>query len=206
MLDEPRHAAGLRFNILCGPTGSAKTALLDALAAEAPRCSTSRGWPATGARCWAAPDTIQPGQKAFETRLWSALRGFRPGPAGVGRVREPARRAPACAGACSSSACGTATARCGGAAGGRVDHLLERYADLIADPAAFNEKLARLVPARPRAGGGRALVEAGAWRQLAEDLLVSSTTIGQPGGIRRTDSGSSAQSPEQQPQPAGKVV
>ena len=55
----------------------------------------------------------------------------------------------------------------------RVDHLLERYADLIAHPAALNEKLARLVPqhGHERVGGWQALVEAGTWRQLAEELV-----------------------------------
>ena len=70
---------GLSFRILCGPTGSAKTALLDALAEageqvlDLENLANHRGSVLGG-----APHTVQPGQKAFETGLWSALRGFDP--------------------------------------------------------------------------------------------------------------------------------
>ena len=58
----PRRRAGrparswprrLRYRVVCGPTGSGKTRLLQALAQAARRCWTSKRWPATAARCWA---------------------------------------------------------------------------------------------------------------------------------------------------------
>jgi len=49
--------AALTFKILCGPTGSAKTALLDRWPRRASRCWTWKGWPITVVRCWAANRT-----------------------------------------------------------------------------------------------------------------------------------------------------
>lgn len=164
----------LRFNILCGPTGSAKTALLDALAAEGAQVLDLEGLAChRGSVLGGAPNTNQPGQKAFETRLWSALRGFDPArpvwaeseSRRVGRLHVPGVLFERLRdGECTLVQAPLAA---------RVDHLLERYADLIADPAAFNEKLARLVGqhGHERVGGWQALVDAGAWRQLAEELV-----------------------------------
>ncbi len=164
----------LRFNILCGPTGSAKTALLDALAAEGAQVLDLEGLAChRGSVLGGAPNTSQPGQKAFETRLWSALRGFDPArpvwaeseSRRVGRLHVPGVLFECLR----DGECTLVQAPLEA----RVDHLLERYADLIAHPAALNEKLARLVPqhGHERVGGWQALVEAGAWRQLAEELV-----------------------------------
>jgi tRNA 2-selenouridine synthase len=71
--------AGFQFRVVCGPTGSGKSRLLHALAAAASRCSTSRRWPTTGARCWASCQaSTQPSQKAFDSRVWERLRRFDP--------------------------------------------------------------------------------------------------------------------------------
>ena len=164
----------LRFNILCGPTGSAKTALLDALAAEGAQVLDLEGLAChRGSVLGGAPNTNQPGQKAFETRLWSALRGFDPArpvwaeseSRRVGRLHVPGVLFECLR----DGECTLVQAPLEA----RVDHLLERYADLIAHPAALNEKLARLVPqhGHERVGGWQALVDAGAWRQLAEELV-----------------------------------
>lgn len=166
--------SALRFNILCGPTGSAKTALLDALAAEGAQVLDLEGLAChRGSVLGGAPNTSQPGQKAFETRLWSALRGFDPArpvwaeseSRRVGRLHVPGVLFECLR----DGECTLVQAPLEA----RVDHLLERYADLIAHPAALNEKLARLVPqhGHERVGGWQALVEAGAWRQLAEELV-----------------------------------
>ncbi|MBL8434749.1 MAG: tRNA 2-selenouridine(34) synthase MnmH [Zoogloea sp.] len=164
----------LRFNILCGPTGSAKTALLDALAAEGAQVLDLEGLAChRGSVLGGAPNTDQPGQKAFETRLWSALRGFDPArpvwaeseSRRVGRLHVPGVLFECLR----DGECTLVQAPLEA----RVDHLLERYADLIAEPAAFNEKLERLVGqhGHERVGAWQALVEAGAWRQLAEELV-----------------------------------
>ncbi len=71
--------ARLSFRVVCGPTGSGKTRLIGALAAAgcqvldlesiaAHRGSLLGGW----------PDRPQPSQKAFETRLWEAIRRLDP--------------------------------------------------------------------------------------------------------------------------------
>ena len=56
----------------------------------------------------------------------------------------------------------------------RVDHLLARYTDLIADPADFCSKLDRLVPqhGHEQVAAWKALVEAKAWPQLAAELVT----------------------------------
>ena len=120
-----------------------------------------------------APDGVQPGQKAFETRLWAALRGFDPArpvwaeseSRRVGRLHVPG-------GLFERLRDGDCTLVQAPLAA-RVDHLLERYTDLIADPAAFNAKLERLVGqhGHERVQGWQAMVAAGAWRQLAEELV-----------------------------------
>jgi tRNA 2-selenouridine synthase len=100
----------LRFNILCGPTGSAKTALLDALAAAGAQVLDLEGLAChRGSVLGGAPNTSQPGQKAFETQLWSALRGFDPARPVWAESETGASGACMCP-ACSSSACGTASA------------------------------------------------------------------------------------------------
>jgi tRNA 2-selenouridine synthase len=164
----------LRFNILCGPTGSAKTALLEALTATGAQVLDLEGLAChRGSVLGAAPNSSQPGQKAFETRLWSALWGFDPArpvwaeseSRRVGRLHVPGVLFECLR----DGECTLIEAPLGV----RVDHLLERYTDLIAEPAAFNEKLERLVGqhGHERVAGWQALVSAGAWRQLAEELV-----------------------------------
>ena len=77
--DTARLAAGLRFQVVCGTTGSGKTRLLHALG----RCGAqvldlealaSHRSSVLGA----LPGLVQPSQKAFDTLVWDALRGFDP--------------------------------------------------------------------------------------------------------------------------------
>jgi tRNA 2-selenouridine synthase len=51
--DLPQLAARFHYQVVCGPTGSGKTRLLQALAAKARRCWTWKRWPTTAVRCWA---------------------------------------------------------------------------------------------------------------------------------------------------------
>ena len=75
--DTARMAAGLRYQVVCGVTGSGKTRLLSALARcgaqvldlEALACHRS-------SVLGAIPGQAQPTQKAFETRVWDVLRRF----------------------------------------------------------------------------------------------------------------------------------
>ena len=75
--DLPQLAAKYRYRVVCGPTGSGKTRLLQALAAqgaqvldlEALACHRS-------SVLGVIPGLAQPSQKAFDSRIWTALRSF----------------------------------------------------------------------------------------------------------------------------------
>jgi len=165
----------LSFRILCGPTGSAKTALLDALAGageqvldlEALACHR-------GSVLGGGANAAQPGQKAFETALWSALAAFDPRrpvwaeseSRRIGRLHLP--------GGFFERLRDGDCVRVQAPLAARVDHLLERYSDLIADPEAFKAKLERLLiqHGREQVAVWQTLVTAGAWRELAEALVT----------------------------------
>lgn len=70
-------APQLPLRVLCGPTGSAKTRVLQALADEGEQVLDLEALAAhRGSVLGALPGTEQPTQKAFETRLATALAGF----------------------------------------------------------------------------------------------------------------------------------
>ena len=160
------------FRVVCGRTGSAKSRLLQALAAagepvldlEALACHR-------GSVLGPLPGQPQPSQKAFETRLWQALRGFDPARVvwaegesrTIGRLRIPEplllrlRAAP-----CVQVQMPLAA---------RVDFLLHDYAHFVEDVASFCARLQALREVRgatvverwqaeARAGRVAAVVEA----------------------------------------------
>ena len=167
--------AALDLRVVCGRTGSAKSRLLQALAAagepvldlEALACHR-------GSVLGPLPGQPQPSQKAFETRLWQALRGF--GPARVtwaegesrtiGRLRIPEalllrlRAAP-----CLQVQMPRAA---------RVAFLLQDYAHFVQDIDSFCERLAALRDVRGAAVVERWQAEARAGRVAAvvEELLA----------------------------------
>jgi tRNA 2-selenouridine synthase len=69
----------LSWRVICGPTGSGKSRLLDALAAagaqvlDLERLANHRG-----SVLGLVPGSVQPSQKAFDTRLWNATRHLDP--------------------------------------------------------------------------------------------------------------------------------
>jgi tRNA 2-selenouridine synthase len=70
-------APRLPLRVLCGPTGSAKTAILQAAARAGAQVLDLEGLAAhKGSVLGAMPGVEQPSQKAFETRLAQALAGF----------------------------------------------------------------------------------------------------------------------------------
>lgn len=70
-------APRLPLRVLCGPTGSAKTALLAELAAQGEQVLDLEGLAAhKGSVLGRVPGVEQPSQKAFETRLAGAIAGF----------------------------------------------------------------------------------------------------------------------------------
>lgn len=165
----------LRFRVLCGRTGSAKSRLLQALAdagaqvldLEALACHR-------GSVLGPLPGQPQPSQKAFETLLWDALRGFdaqRPvfvegESRTIGRLRIPEKlleriRAADCVQVQMPLAA-------------RVEFLLQDYAHFVDDTPAFCEKLAALRELRGAATVERwqALAREGQTAVVVEELLT----------------------------------
>jgi tRNA 2-selenouridine synthase len=155
--------AGLPLVVLCGRTGSAKSRLLQALAA--------RGEPVLDLEALAChrgsvlgpePGRPQPSQKAFETALWQALQAFDRGRTvwaesesrTIGRLRVP----DALLGALRAAPCIAVQMPLAA----RVRFLLGDYAHLVHDTEAFCARLAALRELR-----GAATVER--WQQRARE-------------------------------------
>jgi tRNA 2-selenouridine synthase len=69
--------AGLRFRVVCGPTGSGKSRLLEALSRAGAQVLDLEALAAhRGSVLGDLPDAPQPTQKAFETEIWTHLSRF----------------------------------------------------------------------------------------------------------------------------------
>jgi len=163
-----------RFHVVCGPTGSGKSRLLRALAAQGAQVLDLEDLAAhRGSLLGDIPAAPQPSQKAFETRLWSALRGFdarRPvfveaESKRIGRLRVPETlilrmRASACL-------------RVKSATPVRVDLLLDEYAHFLRAPASLTTILDSLVPLHGHevVRQWQRWIEAADWPTLVGDLL-----------------------------------
>ena len=141
--------ATLHYRVLCGPTGSAKSRLLQALAAQGAQVLDLEALAChRGSVLGPLPGQPQPSQKAFETAIWQALRGFdstRPVFAEsesrtIGRLRVPEPllvqlRASACI-------------RLHMELPVRVAFLLQDYPHFVADAELFCQQLQMLVELR----------------------------------------------------------
>lgn len=77
--DLPRLAARCRFQVVCGPTGSGKTRLLQALTAQGAQVLDLEALAHHRSSVLGMiPGVLQPSQKAFDSRIWAALRSFDP--------------------------------------------------------------------------------------------------------------------------------
>ena len=77
--DIPRLAQRLQYRVVCGPTGSGKTRLLQALAAEGAQVLDLEALANHRSSVLGhIPGVPQPSQKAFDTLIWNALQGFDP--------------------------------------------------------------------------------------------------------------------------------
>ena len=75
--DIPNHVARLNFRVVCGTTGSGKTRLLHALAAQGAQVLDLEGLARhKGSMLGAVPGQDQPTQKAFETQMATVIEGF----------------------------------------------------------------------------------------------------------------------------------
>ncbi len=79
LADLPQLAARLQYRVICGPTGSGKTRLLQALADQGAQVLDLEALANHRSSVLGAiPGVQQPSQKAFDSGIWSALRGFDP--------------------------------------------------------------------------------------------------------------------------------
>jgi len=77
--DLPQLAARHQYRVVCGPTGAGKTRLLHALAAQGAQVLDLEGLANHRSSVLGMiPGLAQPSQKAFDSLVWAALRGFDP--------------------------------------------------------------------------------------------------------------------------------
>ena len=172
--DTPRRVQALQFRVLCGPTGSGKTRLLQALAAQGAQVLDLEAIASHRASVLGViPGQPQPTQKAFETLLWDALRRLDPQrpvfveaeSKKVGNVTVPesliaAMRASPCV-------------RLDLSLQGRVQLLLEDYDYFVKDAAFFCDRLERLADLKGRAliDEWKTRVHAGQTPEVVAELL-----------------------------------
>jgi tRNA 2-selenouridine synthase len=162
------------FRVVCGATGSGKSRLLEALAAEGAQVLDLEVLAAhRGSVLGELPENPQPTQKSFETALWTALSGYEPSrlvfveseSKKVGNLRVPEVLIERMrASACTRLEAGEDT---------RVALLLEDYAHFVKDPEALRAKLECLVPlhGNERIRAWTEQLRAGEWNALVQDLL-----------------------------------
>ena len=174
ILDLQRLPSPLRFNVIAGRTGCGKSLILAELAGlgaqvldlEALACHR-------GSVLGRHPASAQPGQRQFETLLWSSLRQF--DPARPVYVESESRRIGTChvpealmtairAGFCIKVEAPIDT---------RVRLLLEHYQHFLEQPALLHESLGYLTSlhGHETIGRWRALLEAADWNRLVRELL-----------------------------------
>ncbi|MDR2154381.1 MAG: tRNA 2-selenouridine(34) synthase MnmH, partial [Burkholderiaceae bacterium] len=173
--DLPRRIAPLRFQVICGPTGSGKTRLLHALAQVGAQTLDLESLASHRASVLGViPGQPQPTQKHFDTLLWQALATFdamRPvyveaESKKVGNLAVPeslmaAMRASPCL-------------RIDLPMDERVALLLEDYPHFVQDPAFFCERLHTLTALRGHAvvEAWTSLVRAGQTETVVRELLT----------------------------------
>jgi len=164
------------FRVVCGPTGSGKSRLLQTLAAEGAQVLDLEALANhRGSVLGLAPGTRQPSQKGFDSAVWNALRRFdRTRPVfieseskKIGDLRVPEALV-ACmrASACVWLELGLDR---------RVELLMADYAHFVTDPEALCGRLAALRELRGRqtVEGWQSAARAGDVATVVRDLLVS---------------------------------
>lgn len=163
------------WRVLGGRTGSGKTRLLGALAAEGAQVLDLEALAAhRGSVLGELPGRLQPSQKAFDTQVWQALHGFDPArpvfvereSRRIGRLQVPDTMLQAWQDRGRAIQVDLGLAE-------RVRLLTEEYAFFTRDVAALNERLQVLTELRGKATVARwqALAEAGDWPTLVAELM-----------------------------------
>lgn len=188
LADLPVLAQRLQYRVICGLTGSGKTRLLQALAAQGAQVLDLEGLAQhRGSVLGLMPGDTQPSQKQFDMRIWDQLRHFDPArpvyveseSKKVGNVTVPesliqAMRASPCLWVDLPLE-------------ERVDLLLEDYAWFVRDPDYFCGRLQALVELRGAAVVHDWLdkVRAGQFRDVFRDLLERHYDPGYSASIQR---------------------
>ncbi|MFJ2986435.1 tRNA 2-selenouridine(34) synthase MnmH [Collimonas sp. NPDC087041] len=163
------------FRVICGPTGSGKSRLLQVLEQQGAQVLDLEQMAAhRGSVLGNLPSEQQPSQKTFESRIWQRLQGFDPQQPvfveseskKVGNLRVPEmlmermRNSPCIA---------VALAR-----PERVRLLIEDYAHFVVDPASLNTQLACLayVHGREKVGQWQQMALSGRIGELVDELLL----------------------------------
>lgn len=165
---------GLRFIVVCGPTGVGKSRLLRALSESGGQVLDLELMAAhMGSVLGAYPDEPQPSQKLFESRIWWAMRRFdaekpifvESESKKIGKLHTP----DALLLNMRAAECLNLTAEIPV----RATLLKEEYAHFLADPSRLGEQLEHLIPLRGREtiGRWRELADAGRWDELVAELL-----------------------------------
>lgn len=166
--------ARLNYRVVCGPTGSGKSRLLQALAGEGAQVLDLEAMAAhRGSLLGALPNQPQPSQKSFESAIWSALIRFDPArpvfveseSKKIGALRVPdslltAMRASSCV-------------RLEVPLAARVQLLIEDYAHFLHDSSLINNQLSHLVALRGNDTvlAWQTLANQHAWDELVATLL-----------------------------------
>lgn len=168
--------AGFRFCVVAGRTGSGKTRLLQALAAEGAQVLDLEGLAChRGSVLGGLPDRPQPSQKRFDTRLWETLRSL--DPARPVFVESESRKV----GALQVPDALIDRMRASGQVvrvemddDARVRLLLEDYGFFADAPERFCTLLDRLVELHGRAlvGQWQALARTGRWAEVFAELMT----------------------------------
>jgi len=162
------------FRVVCGPTGSGKSRLLEALARAGAQVLDLEALAAhRGSVLGELPEAPQPSQKAFETSLWTLLSRFdrrrtvyvESESRKVGNLRVP----DVLLGRMRESQC----LRLESPTASRVRLLMEEYQHFVRSPAALAGKLDLLkdLHGAARIGEWKALAERGDWSGLVAQLL-----------------------------------
>lgn len=163
-----------RYRVICGPTGSGKSRLLQALERAGAQVLDLEALAVhRGSLLGALPDQDQPTQKRFESAIWFALNRFDPArpifveseSKKIGALRVP-----------DTLITTMRTSPClwlDVPLAARVNLLTEDYVHFLGQPGALNSKLAHLVALRGHemVNAWQAMAERGAWPELVAALL-----------------------------------
>jgi tRNA 2-selenouridine synthase len=169
-----RLPALLNYRVVCGPTGSGKSRLLQALAAAGAQVLDLEALAAhRGSLLGALPDQDQPSQKSFESAVWDALNRFDPArpvfveseSKKIGALRVP----DALIEAMHASPCLWLEVPLDA----RVQLLTEDYVHFLHDPETINRQLGFLTSLRgsETIAAWQALASRQAWPELVATLL-----------------------------------